>query len=482
MSRLVNNIEISTDTFAVLVTKTNELLTALSTEIVTTSNTVYGANTSGNTNIIGSLYANVVGTSNLRGGASGNTANVSTLTIGFSNSTVSSNVVLTGYVANLTSNTLNISSNANLTGAELNITSTTTATGNTTFKANSSVDTIRLYSNTSDGIGIGVNADSLTINATAITIGATNTIHTGNFVLKNFATANAIALLSNSSYTNLHITANVTNIASNLELVGVLHTITGNVNFSSNTLFIDYVNGHVAFGHTEPLYPVHVKESNTTVSLASFEHSVFNTEVEIRGELGDVNGNTGVIRSGEDDHLKLVSDYGSGGYIFIAANGSIGFNNSNPSSALTVTGTGYISGNTVIDGGIDVEGEAIFANSITFSDRVSFVSNTSNVSHTDTITAALIDTIDVSVYQSAKYTITAQDRTTANNISMTEINLVYGADQVFTTEYGTIYTTLNNFVSYSANANTTHVRLYVNALDLSTANSINYKLVRTTTK
>ena len=88
----------------------------------------------------------------------------------------------------------------------------------------------------------------------------------------------------------------------------------------------------------------------------------------------------------------------------------------------------------------------------------------------------------MATYQSAKYTITAQDNTTANNVLMTEVNAVFGNQLVYTTQYGTVYTTLSEFVQFSANANTTHVRLYATASALSTANNINYKLVRTTTK
>ena len=481
MSRTVTQIDIATDTFATLVNKTNDLTVALSNEILTASNTAAGANTSGNTNVLGILHANTIGTELIKGGTSGNTGTHRTLAVGFANSTVSSNVTINGYTANVSANSLNVTSNTTITSGTLAVNSVSTITGNTLVKANSSVQTISVFAN-STGHYINAVATDAVINATSTTLYSNTTIVVGVTALRGYNTANSIVLLSNSTVSNLTVNTSAITIESNLSLSGTLHQVTGNINFAANTLFIDSVSGHVAFGHNAPTYPVHVKESNTTHSLASFENSAYNTEVEITAAAGDGNGNTSIIKSGNNNHFKIVSEYGDGGYIFIAANGNIGIQNSTPTYQLHITGQAYISSNTTIDGSIDVEGEAIFANSITFSDRVSLVSNTSNVSHTDTITGTLVDTFAVATYQSAKYTITAQDNTTANNILMTEINAVFGNELVYTTQYGTVYTTGSEFVQFSANANTTHVRLYATASALSTANNINYKLVRTTTK
>lgn len=114
MAKTVANVAIATDTFAGWVGKTNVLLDALTYEIVTCDNTTGGANTSGNGNVIGILTANTLGTNLLKGGGVGNTANISSLTIGISNSTTSSNVTLTGYAANIVSNSLFISSNTTI--------------------------------------------------------------------------------------------------------------------------------------------------------------------------------------------------------------------------------------------------------------------------------------------------------------------------------------------------------------------------------
>lgn len=481
MSRTVTQIDIATDTFASLVNKTNELAVALSNEIVTTSNTTAGSNTSGNTNILGVLHANTIGTERIKGGTSGNTATYNTLIVGFANSTVSSNVTVQGYTSNVNSNTLNITSNTSVVTTTLGVNAVSTFTGNTLIKANTSVETISVFANTT-GHYINVVATDVIANVSTTTINSNTTVVTGDTALRGYDGSNTFVLKSNSTVSNVTLATSVTTINSNVTLSGSLHTIGGNVNFASNTVFIDSVLGHAAFGHNTPEHSIDVKESNTSHALAAFENTTHNVELIIRSDAGDGNGNTALIKSGNNNHLKLVSEDGTGGYIFIAANGNIGVQNSTPTSQLHVTGQAYISSNTTIDGSIDVEGEAIFANSITFSDRVSLVSNTSNVAHTDTVTGVLVDSFEIGTYQSAKYTITAQDRTTADNILMTEINAVYGSGLVYTTQYGTVYTTGSEFVQFSANANTTHARLYVTASDLATANSINYKLVRTTTK
>ena len=114
MSRLVSNVAIATDTFAGWLGKTNILLDSLSNEIVTTSNTSGGSNTSGNGSVIGTLAATTLGALTIKGGGVGNTANISTLNIGIANSTTSSNVVVTGYTANVIANNFNITSNTNI--------------------------------------------------------------------------------------------------------------------------------------------------------------------------------------------------------------------------------------------------------------------------------------------------------------------------------------------------------------------------------
>lgn len=146
---------------------------------------------------------------------------------------------------------------------------------------------------------------------------------------------------------------------------------------------------------------------------------------------------------------------------------------------LTLTGSANVTGSANIGGALNVEGESFFGNSITFDSIGSLVANTVQLTFSNN-DPQLIDAIDVSVYQTAKYTIQVQS-STANEVSMTEISLVYGFSNVFTTEYGTVYAN-SQLVSFTANSNTTHARLYSATTDYTFANNLTYKLIRTTLK
>jgi hypothetical protein len=146
---------------------------------------------------------------------------------------------------------------------------------------------------------------------------------------------------------------------------------------------------------------------------------------------------------------------------------------------LTLTGSANITSSANIGGSLNVVGESYFGNSITFDGIGSLVANTVQLTFANN-DAQLIDAIDVSVYQTAKYTIQVQS-STANEVSMTEISLVYGFSNVFTTEYGTVYAN-SQLVSFTANSNTTHARLYSATVDYTFANNLTYKLIRTTLK
>ena len=146
MTKPLSNVDITVDTWGIMIAKTNVLIDALNNEIIT-ANTSY-ANTGNNavhinSQLFGVFSANtLVATDSLRGGNVSSSAN---LTIS-SNSTFSANVVVVG--STTLSNTLNTgnttvtgtlttTSNTNVSGS-LNVTGTvnvsnTVSVGNTTF-------------------------------------------------------------------------------------------------------------------------------------------------------------------------------------------------------------------------------------------------------------------------------------------------------------------------------------------------------------
>jgi hypothetical protein len=102
MAKSITSIVVATDTFASLITKTNQIITALGSEIITANTSNDGANTTGNTNLIGIFGANTIAVgTGLRGGTVNAAANL----------TISSNVSFTGANAAFSSN-LNITNSA----------------------------------------------------------------------------------------------------------------------------------------------------------------------------------------------------------------------------------------------------------------------------------------------------------------------------------------------------------------------------------
>lgn len=125
MSMYYSNVNVTTDTFTTWLTRTNQLLDALNTKVVTTdSNT-----TIGNTAISGTFTSNTVFTRTITGGEFGNTQPL----------VVGSNTNITGL--------LSVTSNTSVGG-------TLTVTGNITMANGEQV-----WHSNNDGVGSGLDAD-----------------------------------------------------------------------------------------------------------------------------------------------------------------------------------------------------------------------------------------------------------------------------------------------------------------------------------
>lgn len=211
MSKFVANVSIASDTFAGWVEKTNIVLDTLSNEIITVNESAEGSNTSGNGSIIGTLSANTLSALVIRGGGVGNTANISTLTIGISNSTTSSNVVVTGYAANLSANQINITSNTLISGANLSITS-----------SNISISTAN----------VTITGGNLNIVSNTVLSGNTVTVSSNLFSLSNVANVSFIS-------SNTNIDGGNFNVNSNTSITGGTLNISSNAVFTGSNTYVD---------------------------------------------------------------------------------------------------------------------------------------------------------------------------------------------------------------------------------------------------
>jgi len=475
MSRLVSNVQITTDTFYGLISKTNDLLGALSNENVTTGNTILGANTSGNASVIGIFSANIVNTPILRGGASGNTANVTALTVGHSNSTTSSNVSVAGYITTIGSNSLTITSNTviNTSSFAANLV-TASFVGNTTFNiANSTNPVVTITGNTTYSLTNVLGANAV-INTTSLYVTSVSRI-VGNTVIAANSTSNTLVIQANTTTSNVTITTEKITSSANLTLTGTSHTIAGNIAFDSNTLFIDSINNRIGIFTAAPEYALHVKNDNTS-PVAVFEHVTQSTKLDIASSNAYSGGNTVLFFGANGTQIRLSSNGTTGGSIFIAANGNVGIANDTPGALVSIGNTRvYANGTMQTSGDLICSGD-LYAN-IVFMGGTSQATVTATVcpivppntiysaafpgpytflqfSNTDPQLIDVVSSAQGSGYQAVKYTLQVQDNEAINEVVMTEVSMIYGYGNAHSTQYGTIYSN-TAFIEVTAGGNTT---------------------------
>lgn len=215
MAKNINQIVIATDTFSSLITRTNQVISALGSEIITANSSNDGANTTGNTNLIGIFSANTVAVgTGLRGGTVNAAANLA----------ISSNVVFTGANAAFNAN-VNLTNSATainavamyITGPTLTIGSNTTVSGNlavtgtqTTLGsnvvatgANTTVQSLNfnITSNTTTFSGNNFNITGASANISAQTLFSNTLTSTANAVFANdvyYGTRNRITGVGNT--------------------------------------------------------------------------------------------------------------------------------------------------------------------------------------------------------------------------------------------------------------------------------------------
>lgn len=199
MAKSLSSIVIATDTFSSWITKTNQLISALGTEIITANTSVDGANTTGNTNLIGIFSANTVAVGNsLRGGTVNAAANLTitsnavfaganagfTANISVTNAVTAINatsMVVTGPTLTIGSNTT-LSGNVSITGRTLTVASNAAFTGTNT-------DISSLNTNLA-GNNVMVSSNTFTVNAVAATYASPVTFN-GTVAISNTAALNA---------------------------------------------------------------------------------------------------------------------------------------------------------------------------------------------------------------------------------------------------------------------------------------------------
>ena len=462
MSRPVANVDVITDSFEIWLLETNELLHALTTEIITANSTY--ANT-GNTafprtaQLYGTFGANnLVVTDWVKGGnVNGSFANLM-----ISTNTVLSNTTATEIrleVANGSSNSFmwQYGLHAGLTGANLvanttkltiqsNSTTNTTAiaalisVANSTSSANTDPisfktglftgNTISVSVSNSTGYSVLANTDTIkvgnsTVNTMIVSNSTTSFIDTDGYVrvLGNTDLSNTLLVVGNTSLSNtLAVTGNTT--LSNTLIV------TGNTTLSNTLLVV----GNTSLSNTLAV------AGNTTLSntlIVTGNVALSNTLV--------ITGNTTLSNT-------------------LAVTGATTL-----SSTLGVTGTTTLS-NTLV-----VTGNSTFSNIATFkTEHVVDVFANGNLGATIG-SDLLVFQFPKADYSSAKLIIQLKN---TGNTQISEVLVAHDTTDAYLTTYGTVSAppTANAALSllgnFSANADITNVRVYVNQKIASTAAKI----------
>jgi hypothetical protein len=352
------NVNIVTDSFQNWIDKTNTLLDAYSTTIVTTAANSEGGTTTGNGTVNGiftanSLTVNGNTTFGLRGGNT-TVANVlyitSNVSIGntsvntvFTTTTIDTDLALTVLGATTLSNSLSVTGN-------------TTLTGNATL------------SGTLQTISGNVNIDSgvLFVDAANNRVGINNT--TPGVALRVTGDIDVSATANVQGNANV---GGIFGVVGNTTLNGALQTIAGNVNFDTGTLFVDATNNRVGINNTAPGVALRVTGA-ADISLTANVQGAAN----VGGSLGVV-GNTAltgnVTMSGALQTISGNVNIDSGVLFVDGTNNRVGINNTAPGVAFEVTGAANVS---------------VSVNSALLTVGTSFIANTTGTYHTGVVNAA----------------------------------------------------------------------------------------------
>ncbi len=397
--------------------------------------------------------------------------------------------------------TLTIGGTANVSGAT-RLANTLTVVGNTTL-ANTLAVTGTTTLSGSLGVGGAATLDQSllvtgisTLTGNVTFFGALQTI-SGNVnfdsgVLFVDSINNRIGISNTTPDAQLTVTGNA-NVSGNIAIGGGLHTIAGNVDFDSRTLFVDAANNRIG---------INTNTTNLDASLVVIGTANVSGAVAFANSLGVIGGATfsntvGVTGAGTFSNTIVVTGNAtfsntiavtgtstltgnvtmSGalqtiagnvnfdvGTLFVdATNNRVGINNTSPTKALTVTGESTVSGNAAFGGTLSVTGAATLNNTIAVTGNATF-SNTIAVTGAATFSNTVTVAANLAVDTNVLFVDVVNNRVGINDAAPATA-LSVGGDAVISANL-----TANNLL---VNADTTiNGNLYVNGV-LTTIDTVN---------
>ena len=445
MARFVANVDIITDSFEIWLLETNELLHALSTEIIT-ANTTY-ANTGNTTHprtaqLYGTFGSNNLVVSNwVRGG------NVGTL---FANLNVATNTV----VSNSTAANVNLMVSNN--GSFSYINPVGGHFGNT--NANSSINSIAAVIQSNSSVNTYVNA-------TSIVIQSNSTVNTNySATLLQAANSTATANVTPTSFKTGIFEGNTTAAAVGANLIA-----------NSTALFIGNTTQNNII--TQTTIAIGNSTVNTTI-IANTTDAFINTGGYLRVTGNSVLSNTLAVTGNTTLSNTLAVTGNTVLSNTLAVTGNTTLSNTlavtggaTLSNTLAVTGnttlsnTLAVTGNTTLSNTLAVTGATTLSNTLSIGGLTTFqtdyvVDVLANADIGSTIGAVLVYRFPKATYSSGKFEVQIKN----GNTQLSELVLAHdGAANAFVTTYGTVASNgaASPLGTFSANTDTANVNLYL---------------------
>lgn len=439
MSRQVSNVDIITDSFEIWLLETNELLHALSTEIIT-ANVTY-ANTGNSTvsrtaQLHGQFGANNLVVSNwLKGGnVNGQYANLMIST----NTMVSNN-----NAANLNSMVINSSSFSYITpiggyfgntiaNSTINTTSIITQS-NTTVNTNITPTQVQVINSTSNATmnAISFKTGIFTANTIEMSVGANLVANSMALLIKTdysntVVNATAVSVYSANTTSNALITIGV--VSNSIGIIEIGGTVGGMIDFKS-PIADDY--DYRILGNTSGFYIVG-GSSTSTANVVYIDSANLNVD--------------------------------SGTLFVDQVNNRVGVSNTAPDATLAVTGTANVSGASRFANTFEVVGTSTLGNTVTIQTAL-VMDVTTNTNIGATIGLVPIYSFPKATYSSGRFTVQVKN---TGNTQIADMLIAHDNTTAYVTVFGTVaspaaangsVSPLGNFV---ANVNGSNIDLLIN--------------------
>ena len=465
MARQLNIVNTAADTFGNWVSKTNEIVLLVNTDVVTVEQNSVGDFTTGNGFVIGIFGSNTLVATNIRGGnvAASATLNItsnanftssqvnSTANVYFESSNTyvktSNNITLEGntyFYANASQQILNIISNSSHYSISANVANGFTVTGNTSLYGSLSVNLASTFSNTVAITGAATLSNTINVVgaanlqstanvggtlgvvgaatfSAAVSIGGAATLSSTIAVTGNATFSNTMDVTGEATFVNAKATfANVTNLVANVINVG-----SGGFTANSTGSYSVYYSGAIT------------SSTNGYFANASLI-TIGNTSVNTQITSGTVSSNNGVFNNLNVLGSIVGTVSPSGNFIPTPNNVLLIGTASNVFSQIYATNTytnsiSSFSGNLNIATSVSLTGGLMInANNVIGSGRYAFASGST----------AAVDTFPVATYRSGEYML-QMNETGTTNYHVTKLVVYHDDTAAYSSEFAQLFNNIS---------------------------------------